>query len=452
MRYIIQKLDSFVRSNHKRFQRLGREFFWISLGQVIALFGALVGVRLLTGVLSPQIYGELALGMTLATLVNLVLFSPLSSAALRFFSPACEKGELPSFMMALRRMFVQVTGIVFLLLIGTGVFLLLTKQSKWLWLGAATLGFSLFSGYNSVLDGIQNAARQRLVVAWHQALAYWGRFMIAVGLVMWFGAISSLAMLGYMIGALLVLLSQFWFFKRKLLPTRNLSSSIKVLPWHWETKMFTYAWPFALWGIFTWAQLASDRWALKIFTGTREVGLYAVLYQLGYYPIAIFSGLITQLVAPVFFQRVGDASDPSRMWQVHILNWRLTVVTLFITGIATLLAFSLHRSIFRYLVAPEYREISWLLPGMVLAGGLFASGQCGSIIFQIGMETRSLLLPKVLTAIVGVLLNILGAAYWGVVGVVAASVIFYFSYTLWILILVRLRYKLLVSGDTTFLG
>jgi O-antigen/teichoic acid export membrane protein len=267
-------------------------------------------------------------------------------------------------------------------------------------------------------------------------------------MVLWLGTASAVAMLGYLLATLLVLLSQFWFFRRILLPTNGLLSAGAASPRHWETQMLAYSWPFAVWGIFTWAQIASDRWALQMFASTREVGLYTALYQLGYYPITILTGLIVQLVAPVFFQRAGNASDPSRMRQIHTLNWRLTMAALSLTGAAALLAFVLHGIVFTWLVASEYRTISWLLPGMVLAGGLFATGQLAGISLLSGTETRSLLAPKVVTAIVGVLLNIFGAAWWGIIGVVGAGVIFSAVYLLWVLHLVRSQYNQLVDVGT----
>ena len=54
-------------------------------------------------------------------------------------------------------------------------------------------------------------------------------------------------------------------------------------------------------------------------------------------------------------------------------------------------------------------------------------------------KTRSLLAPKVVTAIVGVLLNMLGAAWFSVSGVVGAGVVASAVYLLWILHLVRTR-------------
>ena len=47
-------------------RRAGGEFFWIGMGQVMAVLGAIVGVRWITQLLDPQCYGELALGLTVA--------------------------------------------------------------------------------------------------------------------------------------------------------------------------------------------------------------------------------------------------------------------------------------------------------------------------------------------------------------------------------------------------
>lgn len=423
----------------KQFRRLGGEFFWVGLGQALATLGSLVGVRLLTGVLAPKVYGELALGLTLATLLNQVMLGPLSGAALRFFAPAREADELGPFLIALRRLLLKATGIVGLAATAVVLLLWLIGQTLWLGLGATALGFALLSGYNATLNGLQNAARQRSIVAWHQALYVWAYPLTVLGLVRWLGASSAPAMLGYMSSMALVIVSQLWFFRRITQPTAGALTARAEGLGHWESCMFNYAWPIATWGIFTWAQMSSERWGLQVFGTTQDVGLYAVVYQLGYTPITILTGLMVQLVAPVLFQRAGDASDAARVKHVHTLNWRLTMGALLLTGIATLCTLALHRWIFHWLVAPDYREISWLLPGMVMAGGLFATGQFATISLLSDVETRHLIAPKIVTALIGVVLNLMGAIGWGITGVVGAGMVASAIYLVWILWLVRKR-------------
>ncbi len=70
----------------ERFRRLCREDLWVTIGQAAAVAGALVGVRLLAELMEPAAYGELALGMTVATLVNQVVLAPLGNGATRYYA------------------------------------------------------------------------------------------------------------------------------------------------------------------------------------------------------------------------------------------------------------------------------------------------------------------------------------------------------------------------------
>jgi len=420
-----------------RFRRLSREFIWIGLGQAAAVLGALVGVRVLTAILPPEAYGRLALGMTVAAFVNQTVLGPLSGAATRFFAPACEAGMLGGYFAAVKSLLVRATGAIVLVAFVLCLGLAATGQSQWIALSLAALCFALLSGYNGVLNGMQNAARQRAVVALHQALVSWGRFALAAGFVIWLGASSTMAMLGYALAILIVLASQGCFFRRTLSTRMDARESTLTCERRWRADLFGYAWPFSVWGLPAWAQLASDRWALQGFASISDVGRYVTLYQLGYYPITIATNLMVQVITPVFFQRAGDASDTSRLHHVFRLNRKVIIVALVLTGGASLLAFALHNVIFRLLVAPQYRTVSWMLPGVVLAGGLFASGQIAVVSLLSQAQTRKLILPKVGTAICGVLLNMIGAALYGMPGVVAAMIVAGAVYLIWILCLSR---------------
>src|SRR5439155_3749765 len=125
--------------------------------------------------------------------------------------------------------------------------------------------YSWLSGYSSAMDGVQNAARQRAIVAWHQGIGQWLRFLLALAMIGALGAFSRAAMLGYAVASALVLVSQTFLFRRRILalsPATNAGPTGPVESW--TRQMRAYAWPFALWGVFTWAQMASDRWALQV--------------------------------------------------------------------------------------------------------------------------------------------------------------------------------------------
>jgi len=405
------------------------------------VLGAVVGVRLLTELLPPKTYGELTLGMTVATLLNQVVFGPISNGASRFYSVAQEAGSIPTYLLAVKRLARDATLWTLAAAVTVAGTLFLTGHGRWVGLLLAALVFALFAGYNGILDAIQNAARQRLVVAWHQGLASWGRFLVAAGAIVLLGASSTAAMAGFALALLLVLSSQRWFLARFTWEAR-----CQVGPWQstvpdWRGLILAYSWPFSVWGWLTAVQLMSDRWALGLFATTEQVGQYSVLYQLGYYPMMLASGMVLQLVGPVLFQTAGAAEDRVRLQASNYLCRSLALWTaVATTGLSGLLAVS-HQHIFALLVAEQYRGTSGLLPWMVLAGGLFATGQVLSMECHVAFDTRALLVPKVVTSILGVALHLIGAWVAGVAGVVASSVMWAVIYLLAVAALVVRRSK-----------
>ena len=421
-------------SGRGRLLRLSKEGLWIVLGQAAAVIGSLAGVRLLTELLPPAAYGELALGLTIATLVNQTVLGPLANGASRFYAPAQDQGDLAGYLAAVGRLMAAATGVLTLIVLLALAGLLLAGLAQWIAIACAALVFATLSGYNAVLNGIQNAARQRAVVALHQGLESWARFLVAAGLLIWLGASSTVAMSGFALAVALVLASQFVFFRKISLTARTV-----VDPRGWQRQIWKYCWPISVFGSFTWVQLASDRWALELFATTREVGTFAALFQLGFYPMAMASTMATQFLAPIFYQRAGDASDSRRNEDVSKLSWKLTGYTLGATGAAFLLSLLFHRQIFLVLVAREYASVSHLLPWMLLAGGVFAAGQTIALNLMSQMRTQSMMAAKIVTALLGVILNFAGAYWLGTPGVVLAAVVFSVSYFAWMSALARHR-------------
>lgn len=415
----------------ERFRRLSKESFYIVLGHVAAIIGALVGVRLLTELLDPAEYGELALGMTVATLVSQIVLGPLGSGVPRFYAPAVEQGDLSGYLNSVRRLVLTATGIILLVIPFTVAGLLIVGRTEWIVILTASLIFAILSGYNSILGGIQNAARHRSIVALYLGLDAWARFLVAAGLLLWLGANSAVAMVGYVMAALLVLGFQYSCFRKIVL--QNIKRTAKDKSW--RQQIWKYSWPLAYSGVFCSVQQASDRWALGLFEMTQDVGLYAVLFQLGYNPISISTRMAMQFFAPIFYQRVGDASDRERVANVISLSWCLTTFTLSATGIAFVMSPLFHTQIFQIFAGREYGKVSYLLPWVMLAGGVFAAGQTIVLNLLSRMKTQTMVVAKIITAVLGAMFNLAGAYLYGTAGIVIAGVLFSVSYFIWMLVL-----------------
>ncbi|MHB8668184.1 MAG: lipopolysaccharide biosynthesis protein [Burkholderiales bacterium] len=415
----------------ERIRRLSKEGAWIVLGQISAVLGSLAGVRMLTELLNPAAYGELALGLTVAAVINQTVIGPLANGVARFYAPAQERNDLGGYLTAVRRLVSAATVVIVLMVLLTVTGMLAAAPRQWVGITATALIFAALTGYNGVLSGIQNAARQRSIVALHQGMESWLRFLIAACMLVWVGATSTIAMLGYAVAAMLVLVSQYVFF-RKTLPQNAVASNHGT---NWQKQIWQYSWPFGAWGIFSWAQQASDRWALELFATTQQVGLYAALFQLGYYPMSIATGLSMQFLGPIFYQRAGDASDRQRNQNVSRLSRSLTALTLVLTGAVFLTALLFHAQIFHLLVAKEYASVSYLLPWMLLAGGVFAAGQTISLNLMSQMKTHTMVVAKIATSSLGIVFNIAGAYFLGIRGIVVAIVLHSVLYSAWMTVI-----------------
>ncbi len=417
----------------KRFQRLAKEGSWILVGQAMVVLGSLAGVRLLTELMPAAAYGELALGMTIATLVNQLVLGPLSVGITRFYAPAAQANELSAYLGAARKLVQNATAVIVLAMLLTAAIAAVAGQPKWAAISAIALLYAALSGYSVILSGIQTAARQRAVVAIHQGADPLLRALLAAGLVLVFGSNSVAALSGYVVGAALLLVSQAALFRREFVhdaphtgPGRN-----------WQQQIWELSWPVVTFGIFAWVRLASDRWALQALASTQDVGHYSVLFQLGYYPISLVAGIGMQFFTPILYQRAGDPSDVGRSAEVNRICLRLTAVGIVLTAAAFVVALGLHAQIFRIFVAKEYASVSYLLPWMAVAGGLFAASQFLAANIMAKLKTRDILAPTIICSLAGIGLNILGAYRFGISGVVAACVVFSLLYLLWLFALVR---------------
>jgi O-antigen/teichoic acid export membrane protein len=407
----------------QRFRHLFKEASWIVVGQAMFMIGSLVGVRLLTGLLTPDEYGKLSLGITIVVLLCQVLFAPLGKGVTRFYAPAIEAGDLSGYLYAVRDFVNRITIIIIGLMTFGVATLIVMGFSQWASMYTGSLIYASVFGYNFILSGIQQAARQRSVVAIHQGVESWLRFLVATILVGWLGANCTIAMLGFAIGGTIVVASQYIYFQKVMPNHRTWIDNQQI----WQEKIWQYAWPMSVFGIFTWGQIVSDRWVLGLFRTTEEVGMYAVLFQLGYYPISMATVMIVQFLEPILFQKAGDGSDAKRNDNVRLLCWRLTLLSLGLTIVAFLTALLLHVQIFQLFVAPEYRKTSYLLPWMVLSGGIFAASQTMTLNLSSQANTYKMMPAKIMTALLGIALNIVGGYYLGTVGIVMASVVFSIS-------------------------
>ena len=428
-----------------KLRNLSKEFIWILIGHVAITLALLFGLRILTHLLDPAIYGQVSLAMTFVSLIHLFIFAPIGQGAMRFFATALEKNDLSNYWAALLQLISRATVYSIFVLLLLIALMYVFGWTKMLALATGAAFLAILGGYNSILSGIHNAARHRLLVAFHEGTETWLRFLLAAGLVICFNQSSALVIFGYSLAVIPVFISQYYFFRKKYFfkNAKNHSSYYDL----WQDQIWQYSWPFATWGIFTWAYHASDRWALEWFSPTRDVGLYAVIFQLGYSFISRGTGLVMQFLEPIFYQKSGDGTDKNRLLIVAGLNMKLAMLMAAGICIIFVLTWIYHVRIFKIFVDQKYLCISYLLPWMILAGGIFAIAQTISLNILMQTKTHSLIAPKIITALAGIALNLTGAYLYGVKGVVASAVLFSLLYCIWLIILSKINFSRLKSDS-----
>jgi O-antigen/teichoic acid export membrane protein len=408
------------------------ELILIVAGQVAIVMAGMVSVRVFTARMGPETYGELNLGLTLAALLNPVLLGPLVQTYLRLFAPYVERRRLGVLVRSLKPIIFSVTGLLGLgsvaAVVGIGHF----WSARWGLLVAFSLLYVLALGFSSLCEAFQIAARQRAVVAAHQALNNWVRIPLVLMCLAWLGNGGQFALLGYVLTGALILLSQFYFLQR-LVRSATVDEERPVDQFlHEQTReIYQQVWkfgsPFVLLSVFSWLQLYSDRWIIELTTNTAAVGLYAALVQLAGTPIVLMGSSAAQFAQPIAFARGGDASDPARLRRAHEFMNRFTLIfaALILTGVAGLWVFG--GAILRLFTAPAFWSSAYLLPSIGLVAGINALAQLQTVVGFVHNRSKDYLLIYGVAGLFGTLLSFslgrslgLSGIVWG--GLIAATV------------------------------
>jgi O-antigen/teichoic acid export membrane protein len=242
-------------------------------------------------------------------------------------------------------------------------------------------------------------------------------------------------MLNYTVFIYIILFSQAYFYYIKIEKKQNKNSihQDESMTAIYKGKVWKYITPFLLWTFFSWFQNSADKWILNTQMSSYEVGLYQVLNQYGFQVTSLGVGMLVTLVIPILFEKAGTSNDNKKIAYSIKLNNRIVIIAVVLFSLAFVTTYCFHAFIFKYLAAPEYRSVSYLLPWMVVAGGCFGIGQLLTNNFTISYKPHKILMPKISTAIISILLSWLFVRAWGIKGVIIAVLISQLIYAIWLL-------------------
>jgi O-antigen/teichoic acid export membrane protein len=401
------------------------EASWIIFGQIFGIVITLVSLKILTGIISPLEYGKLTISLTVISMANQLFYGPLNNGIIRFLPVAIEKNDSRFYFKVVNNLFLKATYFLAFIAVIFCVVLFFSNISQYYFSLFLCFLLSVIYGADSLLNGILNILRLRKEASLFNLLSIFLKSIFAIIFIIFISPLTNIVLAGYLIATVIVIVGQFFFtntVKQKYDNNYNDGEN------KWDSKIINYSYPFVIWGIFTWLQSSSDKWALSFFDSYTSVGLYSTVLQLGNGPVSLLSGFLLQFFTPIFFSKAGDAQDKYRNLEVFKINGRIIIFTLITTLLLFFLTLFSHNFIFLLFVSSKYSSVSYLLPFVLLNSGLFAVGQNISMNFMSTNNTSSLLYIKIYTSILGIIFNIVGVYFFKLNGLVAAGFLFSLLY------------------------
>ena len=407
-----------------------QELVWVVTGQAFAIAGAIAGIKILTTLLPPEGYGELALGVALASGIAMLVFGPLNQIVYRYYSTCAERGELPAFYAVLRRLHMR-AGVALLVIAGTAsVLLYWMAGARWAMIVGIALLFALTSGLQGSGSSLQNALRDRKSAALTQALDPWLRLTVAVFFCMAFAQSGVLALAAFVVGSSLVLFLQWrWLRARITASDRNMpatpNSALAL-----QRQFVHYGLPFVGFGLFALMGQYLDRWILQTFASLEAVGIYAAMMQIATAPVAALVGVATQLIVPVVFAKAGAAGGAGGQSAPGLVYVTALLVAI-MSALFALAAYLWGRELLVFFANERYAGQAAHLWIIVLAVAAF---NCAQILVAHGLslnQSSIYLMPKALQALSLIVFGIWLAPVLAIQGIslalLAAAVLYLLS-------------------------
>lgn len=389
--------------------KLRIELGWVVIGQLLGFVGSFIGIKVLTTVMGPEGYGELALGLTISGLFNMFLYGPLANVVARYFAVYRERGELPVYFGVLKKAHLVLASIILVLAVVIGLVLWPWLGMRWAIIGITASLYAVVAGINASYISLQSAIRQRQVVALHQGVDVWLRTGLSILLLYVIGTNGSSALLGYVLGTFLVTLSQALFARRNgdIASWRSGATGDPLRNQQCQKEFVSYASSFVGFAGFAAVSMYADRWVIQGAFGAHEVGIYSAIYQIAAAPVNLLFAMVNQLMVPIIFERAGSMANSVQVTESEGLIRQTILVSALMSLFVIAVSLLLGEPIIRILTSTRYSGHHGLLWLMVAGIAIFNVGQIFALRGISRNRPQLYLWPKGVQAV-----SFLGLAYF----------------------------------------
>lgn len=421
------------------------EWLWVALGQGSSVVFGMVALKGLTTLLGPEEYGRFALGLSVAGLLNLFLYGPLGQAVSRYFHVGVDSGRMTEFFTT-KSQWLRRSAWTVLALGGVALSaLLLLGRADWGLITVMSLGYGLCAGTLSVDLADYNTRRQRRGYALLQSGDALLRLLLAVVAVYFFEASAAWALAGFLCGSLILAtlarrgLNRLQDHSTAGLDARDVSIG---------SSFTRYAASFSLLALPAAAAAYGDRWLIQQMLTAADVGVYVAIAQIANAPANLVQAVFSQTLAPILFQRAGNAHSPDAVEASRTVLYRSVWLLMALLAIMVIISYLFDRRIVGLLTSVEFVSHARLLWLLVLAAAIFQLAQ--ALASEAFVFNRPFLLfyPKMAHAMIFLGLSVWLAGVFRLEGVAIAAVVAAFFYLFFVVTANRYAVRRYLASPT----
>jgi O-antigen/teichoic acid export membrane protein len=401
-------------------KRLFGDASWALLGQVGSGILLLAGTRIITELVSPEVYGQVALLTGMVALGVSIFAYPFLCAGMRLLPECLDRGTGSHLYRAVARLSARSTALALVLLVAGGAVYSRTAGSDpWPF---AVSGLLLAATVRREL-GIQlliGERRQREASLWQTSDGIL-RPTLAVLAVMAGGAKAALVLLGYALASAAA--STFWSIVRRVKRTekRTHRSDKPAMARNLRREIWNYALPLIPMELLAWFSGLGDRYVIGYLMTAAEVGVYAAAYTLTNEAFNRSAMVLLRTFQPVYFQCYSARQEG----QAHRV-WRLWLICVFLLGIAGVLAlFLLKDWVAALLLAETYHSAASLMPIIGIGCAIQALGMVMAQPLLAVKRTRAVLMARVFGAAAAAVSIPLMVREYGLMGAAMAAPVYF---------------------------
>jgi O-antigen/teichoic acid export membrane protein len=348
---------------------LTRDAFCLAFGQGVVALAMLLGMRVITELVSQSVYGQVSLLVGITLLGRQTFAFPYLQAALRLYPDAVATNEVPIFRKIIRTNLLKTVAIsMTLLLIGGIIYTSLNNDISFI-LFAIAAGLLACDVALTLDTDLYNAARNHRHFVTITIGNAWLRPGLAVLAIYFLGSTAGAVLGGYFAATFLVLILL------RILPVQRVgvvpgsksSNNINEL----SKQIHKYAFPLIPLAVVGWVSSLSDRYLIAAFIDMKSVGLYAAAYNLMSMPFNMVQAVIERSLRPVYFDAV--SSGNRTLANHHFSLWLISVLTICTVGVVCVFFFC--DFIVHICLASGYYESAVFMPWIALGHFFLATSQ-----------------------------------------------------------------------------